>query len=298
MTRRPRDLTGTVVAITGGARGIGRATAEALLREGAKVALGDLDVAAVEQTAAELGPDARGYALNVTDKASFAAFLDAAERDMGPLDVLINNAGIMQLGPFADEDDAVARRQVDINLHGVIYGCKLALPRFRRRGRGHIVNIASQAGVIGVPGGATYCATKHAVVGLSEAIRQEHRDEGVDVTVVLPTAVRTELTAGLTEPKGAKFVDAEDVAAAIVNALKLNTFEVHVPGNLKVVNRIVRLLPRRAAEGIARALGADKVLTQVDPGKRASYEDRAAHSEPGLEPEAAGDAKTAEPVAG
>ena len=110
---------------------------------------------------------------DVTDRASFDTFLREVESRLGPLDVLINNAGIMPIGVFVEETDATAHRMIDINLHGVIYGSKLALARFQSRGRGHLVNIASAAGKAGFAGGATYCATKHAVVGLCEAIRAE-----------------------------------------------------------------------------------------------------------------------------
>jgi len=124
MAKEPRSLQGKVVAITGGARGIGRATARALAAEGAKVALGDLDKPLAEEAAAELGTEAVGLALDVTERDSFARFLDQVGERLGPLDVLINNAGIMPIGRFVDEDDATARRMVDINLHGVIYGMK------------------------------------------------------------------------------------------------------------------------------------------------------------------------------
>jgi NADP-dependent 3-hydroxy acid dehydrogenase YdfG len=222
MAKQPRDLTGQVAAITGGARGIGRETARSLLREGMRVAIGDLDVAAAQAAAAELGtPDRiRAYALNVTDRASFAAFLEGAERDLGPLDVLVNNAGIMQLGSFLDEDDATTRRQIDINVNGVLYGMKLALPGFVARGRGHLVNIASSAGKGGFPGGATYCGTKHFVVGVSEAVRAELRDTPVEVSCVMPVVVKTELSAGLQETRGIRHITPQDVAEAIVDALE------------------------------------------------------------------------------
>ena len=176
MSRAPRSLVGKVVAITGGARGIGRATAAALIAQGARLAIGDIEAALAEQTAQELGSGTIGLPLDVTDRASFERFLNEVEERLGPLDVLVNNAGIMPVGPFLEETDAMAERIIDINLHGVIFGSKLALARFVERGRGgHLVNIASSAGKTGIPGGATYSATKHAVVGLSEAIRGEFR---------------------------------------------------------------------------------------------------------------------------
>ena len=146
----------------------------------------------------ELGPSAVALPLDVTERESFAAFLDGAEEQLGPLDVLVNNAGIMQVGRFIDEDDLTARRMVDINLHGVILGTKLALERMIPRDRGHIVNISSQAGKFGAPGGATYSATKHAVVGLTEAVRGELRLMGahVDLSYVMPFVVNTELGSG------------------------------------------------------------------------------------------------------
>ena len=107
----------------------------------------------------------------MTDRASFENFLDEADRQLGPVDVLVNNAGIMHLGPFVDEDDVTAQRMIDINVDGVMTGMKLVLPRFLARSTGHLVNIASSAGKAGYPGGATYSGTKHFVVGVSEAVQ-------------------------------------------------------------------------------------------------------------------------------
>ena len=109
--------------------------------------------------------------LDVTDRASFAKFLDEAERQLGPVDVVINNAGIMPVTALVDESDDSIKRQLDINIYGVIVGTQLAIERMRPRGSGHIVNIASQAGKTAIPGIATYSGTKHAVVGISEAVR-------------------------------------------------------------------------------------------------------------------------------
>ena len=139
-----RILTGQVVAVTGGARGIGRAMAEAFQREGMRVAIGDVDVATAEQTARELGGDTIALPLDVTKRESIEKFVSGVEEKLGPIDVYVSNAGIMQVGRFLEEDDATAIRQFDINVHGVILGAKIVLPRFIARGRGHLVNVASR----------------------------------------------------------------------------------------------------------------------------------------------------------
>jgi NADP-dependent 3-hydroxy acid dehydrogenase YdfG len=286
MAKQPRILAGETAAITGAARGIGRATAEAFLRHGMKVAIGDVDYEAARQTASELGASTVALPLDVTERDSFAAFLDGAEEQLGPLDVLVNNAGIMQVGRFIDEDDLTARRMVDINIHGVILGMKLALDRMIPRDRGHIVNISSQAGKFGAPGGATYSATKHAVVGLTEAVRGELRLMGahIDVSYVMPFVVNTELGSGLGEARGMSNLEPMDVADAIVEALQLRIVDVWVPKSAKRTNALGAVLPRSLSEGMARALKADRVLTGVDLNTRRAYELRASRSEPGLEP--------------
>src|SRR4051794_37593328 len=110
MAKERRSLSGKVVAITGGARGIGKATATALVRKGCRVAIGDLDLELAEKTAAELGGGTVATALDVTDRSSFSAFLEEAERELGPIDVLINNAGIMPVTPLVEEADDSIRR--------------------------------------------------------------------------------------------------------------------------------------------------------------------------------------------
>jgi NAD(P)-dependent dehydrogenase (short-subunit alcohol dehydrogenase family) len=284
MAKERRSLSGKVVAITGGARGIGKATAAALVRKGCRVAIGDLDLALAEQTAAELGGDTIAVSLDVTDRASFAAFLDRAESQLGPLDVLVNNAGIMPVTPFAEESVDSIRRQLDINLHGVIAGTQLAIARMQPRGSGHIVNIASQAGKAGIPGIATYSGTKHAVVGLSEAVRAELRGSGIEVACVMPTLVNTELTAGVGQ-RLLKPVEASDVGDEIVAVLEVPRFDVFVPRSSGVMFKTISMLPRAAREAIGRAMGVDKLMTEVDRGARRRYEERAAHCEPSLEPE-------------
>ena len=287
MAKERRSLNGKVVAITGGARGIGKATATALVRKGCRIAIGDLDLELAEQTATELGGGTVALSLDVTDRGSFAAFLDEAERQLGPVDVVINNAGIMPVTALVDESDDSIRRQLDINVYGVIVGTQLAIERLRPRGSGHIVNIASQAGKTALPGIATYAGTKHAVVGICEAVRAELRDTGVEVHCVMPTVVNTELTAGLSQ-RWIKPVEAEDVAGEIVDALELGRFDVYVPRSNAVMTRFAALMPRRVAEAVGRLMGTHKLMFEVDHGERHAYEERAAASEPGQDESAGG----------
>jgi len=290
MAKERRSLNGKVVAITGGARGIGKATATALVRKGCRVAIGDLDLELAEQTAAGLGGGTIALALDVTDRASFTAFVEETERQLGPVDVVVNNAGIMPVTALVDESDASIHRQLDINVYGVIVGTQLAIERMRPRGHGHIVNIASQAGKTAIPGIATYSGTKHAVVGICEAVKAELRGSGVEVHCVMPTVVNTELTAGVGQ-KLIKPVEAEDVADEIVDSLEVGRFDVFVPRSNAIVTRFSALLPRRAAEAIGRLMKTDKLMFEVDHGARRAYEERAAASEP-----SAGDEAAAQPT--
>jgi NAD(P)-dependent dehydrogenase (short-subunit alcohol dehydrogenase family) len=274
-----------VVAITGAARGIGRATAEALVAAGARVAIGDLDHDLATATATEVGGGARAYALDVTDAASFGGFLDAVESDLGPVDVLVNNAGIMFVGEFLDMDDDTDHLQVAVNVHGVLLGMRLAGARMRERRRGHIVNIASMAGLVPAPGGVVYSATKHAVVGATDSLRAELRPHGVHVSAVCPSIVRTELGGGLGK-LAVPPVEPEDVAAAVLRVLRTRRGRVLVPGWLSALRSGTAWLPLAAQETITRALGSDRALAQADPLHRADYEERARRAAPRSRPKA------------
>ena len=278
MAKERRWLSGKVIAITGGARGIGKTTARALVRKGCRVAIGDLDVALAEKTAEELGGGTVALPLDVTDRASFASFLNAVEGELGPIDVLTNNAGIMPVTAFAEESDDSIRRQIEINVYGLVTGTQLAIERMQPRGSGHIVNIASSAGKAGVPGIATYSGTKHAVVGFTEAVRAELRGSGIEFSCVMPVTVNTALTEGVSDTLGVKKVEPEDVASEIVDALEVPRFDVFIPRSLKYTIAGGALLPRRWREAIARLMGIDKIMTGVPKSARQAYEERAAAS--------------------
>jgi short-subunit dehydrogenase len=257
-----RRIAGSVIVVTGGARGIGLATARALAARGAQVAIGDVDGPLAVGAARELG--GFGAPLDVTRRESFAAFLGTVADRLGPLDVLINNAGVLHVGPFLDESEAWTRRQLDVNLYGVILGMRLAMPGMLQRGSGQVVNVASAAAKVGLPGEAVYSATKHAVLGLSEAVREELRGQGVELSVVMPGLVETELGAGILEPSRA-VLQPEDVAEAIVSVVERPRFEVYVPRAYGAAAAAGALLPRRAREAALRAMGGRRVPADGPP---------------------------------
>jgi NAD(P)-dependent dehydrogenase (short-subunit alcohol dehydrogenase family) len=266
---------GKVIVITGGARGIGLATATALHNLGARVAIGDVDEVRVKESGAALGLDVYGK-LDVTDPHSFSDFLDEVERQLGPIDVLVNNAGIMPVGRIIDEPDAVTRRILDINVYGVILGSKLAAQRMVPRRSGHVINVASLAGELYVVGLATYCASKHAVLGFTDSARLEYRAAGVKFSSVLPTFVNTELTAGTKGAKGFKNAEPGDIAEAIVKLVAHPKPRVRVTRAAGAMVASQKYMPRAFAEGLNRALGGEHVFTDdVDVDKRKAYEARA-----------------------
>jgi hypothetical protein len=212
-----RDLEGAVVAVTGGARGIGLATGHAFASGGARVALGDIDADLAARRAAEFG--GVGLWLDVRDEESLVSFLRQVRETLGPIDVIVNSAGVAIAGDFVGAAPGEHELQVDVNLAGVIRCMRLALPTMLHLRKGHIVNIASAAGRISAPRAAVYIASKQAVVGLSEAVRWELRNSGVHVTAVLPTVVATEMAAGLST-RGLPTVDPQTVAAAVLRAAR------------------------------------------------------------------------------
>jgi NAD(P)-dependent dehydrogenase (short-subunit alcohol dehydrogenase family) len=262
---------GRVVAITGAARGIGRATARALLAGGAQVAIGDVDAEALRAASFD-GP---AYPLDVTDPASFERFVAAVEDDLGPLDVLINNAGVLAAGPIADEADEITRRILDVNLLGVITGTKVALRSMLPRGTGHIVNLASISGETYGGGEATYCASKFGVVGFTDAARFELHGRGVRFTLVMPALVDTELTAGSGRLLFVnRRVSPDDVAAAIVRVLRRPRRRVYVPASLGVAVRLRRFVPAQVSDAAAALIGARSMFIDVDHEVRDAYERR------------------------
>jgi NAD(P)-dependent dehydrogenase (short-subunit alcohol dehydrogenase family) len=266
----PIDLRGATVAITGGAQGIGRATATAFAERGAHVAIGDLDLDLAKQTAAAIGGTA--HLLDVSDQASYAGFLDEVAAAHGDLSVLVNNAGVMPNGGFLELDDRTNRLLIEVNLFGVVHGMRLALPGMLERRIGHIVNVASLAGKFPIPGLAMYNASKYAVVGLTAATRREYAGLGVSLTAILPSAVDTALSSGL-DMRPIPKVQPEDIAAAVVGSVRSRKGEIAVPSYVGGLAAAAAVTPEPVLNTIRRLLRDDRAL-RPDTGDRVAYRER------------------------
>jgi clavulanate-9-aldehyde reducatase len=192
----PGALDGRVAVVTGASSGIGEATAEALAREGATVAVAARRLDRLEELSKRIsdeGGRAETFEVDVADEDQARGLILDSEEKLGGLDILINNAGLMLLGPVQGADTEEWRRMVDVNCLGLLYCTHAALPVMQQRGGGHIVNVSSVAGRQADLGSAVYNMTKWGVVGFSEALRQEALHSNVRVTVVEPGFVATEL---------------------------------------------------------------------------------------------------------
>jgi len=220
------DLKEKVVLVTGAGRGIGRAIAHAFAAEGAAVALQGKTKKNLEKVQRELKALGVGTVVlpgDVSDEGTVSRCVAAAEQELGPIDVLVNNAGIFATGPIDKIDALVFDRVLEVNLRGPFLMSRAVLPGMKGRRRGHIVNIASTAGRRGFPGGGAYCASKFGLAGLTEAMRYDVRAFDVRVTCVFPSSVATDLArehdAGLKEERA---IQPEDVARAVVALVKMD----------------------------------------------------------------------------
>ena len=196
-------------------------------------------------------------------------------KESGRIDVLINNAGVMPLGAFESEAEATTDLILDVNVRGVLNGMRAVIPFMITRGTGHVVNIASMAGMIPVPGMVTYNASKFAAVGASLAARTEYAGTGVTVCAVLPSAVRTELSSGVQLGGGMPTVDPEDVAQAVLKTLRTRAARTSVPEWVAPGWALVDALVPEFIQRAARSFIDDRrALTALDPVGRSAYLDR------------------------
>ncbi len=236
-----------VLWLTGASAGIGRALALRLARDGWRVAASarrDGELAALQAEAHGLPGEVRPYPLDVTDATAVAACVAAIEREMGPIDLAILNAGTHKPMPAGQFSAATLRALMEINLFGVAHGLEALLPRMIARGRGRVALVASLAGYSGLPSAAAYGASKAALINLAEAMRPELRANGVVLQVINPGFVRTPLTAKNDFPMPF-LIDAADAAEAIRRGLMSDRFEIAFPWLFARLMKLLRALPYR-----------------------------------------------------
>ena len=244
------------VLITGAASGLGRELANTWSERGWRVAISDVDQDSAEQARQALPQPDRSIALslNVLSDEDFARAIDTVTREWGGIDVLVNNAGVGSAGTVRMTPMSEWSRVIDVNLLAVARGCKAAMPGFVQQGHGHIVNIASFAGIANAPGMAAYNASKAGVVSLSESLRHEGREHGVGVSVACPAFFRTNLVASMDGQSDdmknlvhklmdASGVTAVDVARDIVDAVESNRFLVITHRDMRWLQRLKRFMP-------------------------------------------------------
>ena len=220
------EIKGRVVLITGAGRGIGRALAHAFAAAGAKVALlgkTKKNLLEVQRELKDSGAPTVVLAADVSDEGAVSRAVAAAEQELGPVDVLVNNAGIFAMAPVEKMDTLVFDRILAVNLRGPFLMCRALLPGMKSRKRGHIVNISSTAGRRGFAGGGAYCASKFGLAGLTEAMRYEARASNVRVTCVYPSTVNTDFVkkAGM-DLAPERAIQPEDVANAVVSLVAMD----------------------------------------------------------------------------
>lgn len=243
-----RDLKGRLALITGGGGGLGLAVASRLAREGMRLALWDLDHARLAHAQKALkaqGAEARGYALDVSDPSQVRSIAQRVLAEMGPVDLLDNNAGVAFPGEFLEQSEEESLRTVEVNLNSFLWCTRAFLPGMVERGRGHLVMTASAAGLLGVPGMAVYSASKHAVVGFAESLRLELKGRGlrgIGVTIVCPSFVATGMFEGATPPLGTRWLSPEALAETIVAAVRAGRLYVREPALVKLIP-LLKALP-------------------------------------------------------
>ena len=273
-----KNLHGKVAVITGAASGLGRGLATVLAAEGCRLALVDVHAERLTEVAAE-HPGCSTHVVDVSDRAAMAALPEAVLAAHGAVHLVINNAGVTMTASFLDHSIDDLEWLLGINLWGVIYGCRVFLPHLLAGGEGHIVNISSLFGIIGVPGQSAYCVSKYGVRGLSEALSEELslQEADVGITVVHPGAINTRIISsarknGQDLSRAERFFERHGMspltaARQIVAAVKRNQLRLTVTREAWWMDLIKRIFPtwgnRLAVRGMLKTMGMKTLALQI-----------------------------------
>ncbi|MBA2347081.1 MAG: SDR family NAD(P)-dependent oxidoreductase [Solirubrobacterales bacterium] len=277
MAKQAKQLSGKVAVVTGATGAVGSSLARKLVQRGVKVAMADLSQEKLDEVAASIGtPDVLPMALDVSDRVAYTRYLDEVERRLGPVDFLCNVAAIMPISAFDEERDEMSQRILDVNLGAIIFSTKDAARRMKQRGSGHIVNVASGASWLAGGGVATYCASKFGLLGYSEAVKMELRGSGVEISVVVPAVIKSDMSKGLKDVRGVRAVDPSEVADGIIRVLERPKFAEFVPPAIGVMSLGFSAVPYKLRHMLTRLSRTDLLLLQADQSKRVEYESRVA----------------------
>ncbi|MBI4676688.1 MAG: SDR family oxidoreductase [Elusimicrobia bacterium] len=261
------DIRGKTALVTGGASGIGKAVARRFLQSGARVVLWDLDGPALAAAASDLsglGP-VTSHAVDVTDRRGVAAAAERVLAEAGEVDVLDANAGVVFGGDFLSVPEDRLQKTFEVNVLGLMWCARAFLPGMIRRGSGHLVLMASAAGLLGVPGMAAYAASKHAVVGFGESLRLELRRaglRGVGMTIVCPSFVRTGMFEGVKVPLLTPWLDPEALAVKVVDAVRSNRLYVREPFMVKLVPALKGFTSAAVVDWLGDLLGMNRSMEE------------------------------------
>ncbi len=260
MSRFRIDLKGKNVLVTGGAMGMGKSIAGLFLKEGARVAIADIREAELAAASKELsvsGPVA-AYICDISGRDNIYRLAEKIKKEFGLIDILVNNAGVVRSAPFLQKSDESIEKLLSVNLMSIFWSIKAFLPDMVSKGEGVIVNMASAGGLLGVPYISDYCASKFAVIGLTESLRQEMALAGqkkIKFIYVCPNTVSTGMFSGARPVKGTKMLKPEDVTVKVIEGIKKGRAMIGVPPGVYLLPLIKAVLPVSAMDLVCRVLG-------------------------------------------
>ena len=266
--RRKKDVRGKVFLVTGGAMGMGRLVAEHFARDGARVVIWDINARELEKTARQMSErewEVHPYVVDVTDRAKVYETAKRVKLEVGEVDVLMNNAGVVKGGPFMQVEDEAHFKTMDVNFNAYMWMTKAFMLGMMDRNEGHIINIASAAGLSHVPLSASYAASKAAVVNFTDSLRHEMRRlgyKGIKFTIVCPSYVATGMFAGVKAPLCTPWLEPQEMADMIYDGYHGDKKMVAAPFFVKLVPALRGISPRWLYEASSTLLGVSRSMEE------------------------------------